>query len=119
MQAARAAQEELYLDLCTVTEYQEITDPDTHLTNWKEVVILKDYPCKLSFETMKETEPDGAAVGISQITKLFISPEVVIRPGSKISVTRGEKVMDYTNSGPPTFDKLHQEIMLTLFKGWA
>ena len=119
MERARTAQERLYLDTCTVTEFQDSTDSTTGLSEWEEVVTLKDQPCKLSFETLKEATTTGSGVAVSQIVKLFISPDVEIKPGSKISVTRDDLTTDYTYSGVPHIDSVHQELVLTLFKGWA
>lgn len=119
MEKAREAQEALYFDTCTVTEYQESFDSETGLSSFGEIVTLQSQPCKLSFETLKEATSTGSSVAVSQVTKLFISPDVTIHPGAKISVTRNNKTIDYACSGEPFIDSIHQEIVLTLFKGWA
>ena len=50
--------------------------------------------------------------------KLFISPDVLIKAGSKIIVTQHGRTTEYSNSGVPAVYPTHQEIMLTLFEGW-
>ena len=53
MQAmARKAQEETYDGKCTVTEFQPIKDPKTKITSEKEVVVLEDEPCRLSYSNV-------------------------------------------------------------------
>ena len=88
------------------------------MTNFQEVTVLEDQPCKLSFETLTSSTGDPVAT-VSQSVKLFISPDVVIKAGSKIIVTQHGRTTEYSNSGVPTVYPTHQEIMLTLFEGWA
>ena len=78
-----------------------------------------DKPCRVSFEDIYvNTETDTEAKKLQKI-KLFIAPELDIKSGSKIVVTRKGRVTSYKNSGEPAIYDTHQEIMLELFKGWA
>lgn len=72
----------------------------------------------VSFETLTSSTGDPVAT-VSQSVKLFISPDVVIKAGSKIIVTQHGRTTEYSNSGVPAVYPTHQEIMLTLFEGWA
>lgn len=117
--AARKAIESTYKGLATISEYKSVTDPVTKLTDKKEVVVLENQPCKLSFETMPPTESSGAVATITQGVKLFLSPDVMIAAGSKITVTQNGVATAYKNSGVPAVYATHQEIMLTLFQRWA
>lgn len=101
----------------TVIEYQKVKD-EWGMTNFQEVTVLEDQPCKLSFETLTSSTGDPVAT-VSQSVKLFISPDVVIKAGSKIIVTQHGRTTEYSNSGVPAVYPTHQEIMLTLFEGWA
>lgn len=83
--AARKALERMYQGRATVIEYQKIKD-EWGMTNFQEVTVLEDQPCKLSFETLTSSTGDPVAT-VSQSVKLFISPDVVIKAGSKIIVT--------------------------------
>lgn len=119
--AHRKALESLWRDRCTVYGYQEVTDPDTHLTDFAEVAILTDEPCKLSFEKLAAASGEPVAA-ISQGVTLFLSPDVTIQAGSKVVVTRPnevERVFTYACSGEPGIFTDHQEIHLTPWKGWA
>lgn len=118
----RKAIEILYEHTCTVIEYQKkVKDPITKITSSKEVIVLEDKPCKLSYSTIKNaTETENASV-LQQVVKLFIAPEIFIKEGSKLVITdtRTNKTQSYKNSGVPAVFFSHQEIVLELFKGWA
>lgn len=118
--AARAAHEALYYrGVCTVVEYQDITDDTTKITRQEEVTVLEDQPCNLSFEKLDSAVQTDTAAAISQGLKLFIAPEVTIKSGSKIIVTQNDITGEYALSGVPAIYPDHQEITLELFKGWA
>lgn len=112
--AARKAIEITYMGLLTVTEYQAVKDPVTHITKNQKVVVLENQPCKLSFETIKTAIQTEAAAVISQAVKLFVSPDVTIKAGSMITVTQNGVTTEYTSSGVPAIYPTHQEIMLEL-----
>lgn len=116
--AQRKALERLWKDRCTVYHRVKVKDPISKLTDSKEMPLLQDQPCKLSFETLTSSNGDPVAT-VSQSVKLFISPDVVIKAGSKIIVTQHGRTTEYSNSGVPAVYPTHQEIMLTLFNGWA
>jgi len=116
---ARKAIEAAYTDRCTVTEHRKAADKKTKLVAWEDAETIKNQPCRLSFKTVKSTQHEGAAEGMVQSVKLFISPGVVIKEGSKITVSREGREFVYASSGVPALYPTHQEIMLELFKGWA
>lgn len=114
----RKAVESLYTGRCTVTEYKEIRDEVSKITKNKEVTVLEDIPCRLSFKNISAADLHyGNAVG--QEVKLFVSPDVDIKDGSKITVTQNGVTADYAKSGEPAVYSSHKEIILELFAGWA
>lgn len=115
---ARKHIERLYLDICTVINYQAVEDPDTHITSMKEVTVYQNVPCKLSHKTIA-TSGNGVAASLSLVSKLIIKPELVIKPGSKIYVARNGKTLTYKSSGEPAKFLNHQEIMLEQWEEWA
>jgi hypothetical protein len=117
--AARKAQESLYDGVCTVTERQKVKDERSKLTGFKDVVVLENQPCKLSFKTLAATSQTESAANITQQTKLFISPDISINAGSTITVTQDGVITDYTCSGVPAVYPTHQEIILELFEDFA
>ncbi len=87
-QSARQAIESTYIGTCTITEYKKVKDLKTKLTQMQEVVVLKDKPCRVSYNTLSTVVSNEVANSVSQKIKLFISPEIQIKPGSKITVTQ-------------------------------
>lgn len=115
----RKAIESLYVGVCTVIERQAVKNPVTHVTTHEEVIVLDNQPCKLSFERTASANQTSTVGVVVQSTKLFIAPEIDIKPGSKIVVTQRGRIETYTRSGQPAFFSSHQEIQLELFKAWA
>lgn len=119
LEKARKAIESTYDGIATVTEHKKETNTDSHLTNYEDEIVLKNQPCRLSFENITTTKQGEQAASVTQVTKLFVSPNVSIKPGSKITVTQSGLTTDYTYSGVPAVYPTHQEIMLDLFERWA
>ena len=110
--------EKLYLDTCNVIERQSIKDPETCQTRLQEVIVHENIPCKLSHKSTNSSG-DGVASGLILSTKLIIQPDLVIRAGSKIEVTRNGVTTAYKNSGEPARHFNHQEVDLKIFEDWA
>lgn len=117
--AARKAQESTYDGVATVVEYQKVKDEESKLVSDQEVVTLEDEPCRLSFSSIVPVAQSKSVASVAQTVKLFISPDVQIKPGSKISVTQCGVTTDYTFSSAPAIYPTHQEIVLDLFEDWA
>ena len=117
--AARKAIEATYFGTLTVTERKKEKDERSKLTKDVEVVVLENQPCKLSFEKLQTAIQSDSAATITQVTKLFVSPDISINAGSKITVSQDNVTTDYTCSGVPAIYPTHQEIILELFKGFA
>lgn len=114
----RKAVEELYTGTCRVTEHQKVKDKSKLIT-YIDQVVLDNQPCRLIFKATDTAGQNETAVSVAQTVKLLISPGIVIRPGSKITVTQNEVTADYTYSGVPAVYLTHQEITLQLFERWA
>lgn len=116
---ARRAIESLYTGICNVIVYDDVTDPETHLTEKDEVVVFENIPCKLSFERVNSNVSSETYSEKGQGVKLFVNPELVVPPGSKIVVEQNNVVNAYKLSGEPAVYASHQEIPLELFERWA
>lgn len=110
----RKAIEMLYRDKCTIVEYQPVKDPITKRTNNKEIVVLENQPCKLAYKNITPTE-QGEVAKLTQTIKLFISPDIEIKAGSKLIINN----KDYVRSGESAIYPNHQEVILELFKDKA
>lgn len=117
--AARKQIELLYRDTCTVYTVEKVKDPITKLTTSHKVVSLENQKCKLSFSSVEKSGEKDNAATIEQVIKLFVSPEVVIKPGSTIEVLHMGEVLVYKSSGQYAKYPTHQEIVLELNEEYA
>lgn len=110
--AERAALEATYEGLCTVTEFQQIKDPETKATKQKEVVMLQDQSCALSQSTLATAQTTDANNRIDYDAKLFISPDATIRAGSRVRVLQDGMDWSFESAGEPFRYPTHQEVKL-------
>lgn len=116
---ARKAIELLYVGTCTITERKKVRK-ENKSTGFEEVVVLKDQPCRQSYRTVTETTPDDSgASAVTQAVVVLLAPEIIVQPGSKLTITQNGNTVEYSNSGEAARYSTHQEIALKLFKGWA
>ncbi|EQF23462.1 putative phage protein [Clostridioides difficile CD160] len=109
----------LYRDKCTIVEYKPIKDPVSKRTNNKEVIVLENQPCKLSYKNITSTA-DGKVAKLEQTIKLFISPDIEIKAGSKLIITNQNNVTkEYIRSGETAIYPNHQEVILELLEDKA
>ncbi|HBE9110424.1 hypothetical protein BER37_001276 [Clostridioides difficile] len=119
MDKTRKAIEMLYRDKCTIVEYQPIKDPITKRTNNEEIVVLENQSCKLSHKNITSTE-QGEVAKLTQTIKLFISPNISVKAGSKLIITNQNNITkEYIRSGEPAIYPNHQEIILELLEDKA
>lgn len=108
--------EKLWIGKCTIYQYQDVTDPITFQTTQQEVPILVDEPCRLSYNREQSTNIQNGAAVVSQSITLFIRPDLIIPPGSVISITQHGYTVKYKGSGQPAIYSKHQEIILELYE---
>jgi hypothetical protein len=113
----RKAIESLYDGLCTIIGNQKVVAEDG-TTEFEEVVVCKDQPCRLSFGSSK-TQAGETATGTMQTITLFLAPEIVVPAGSKITVTQNGRTTEYECSNTPEVYSAHQQISLSLKDRWA
>ena len=116
---ARKAIESLYDGKCTITETQEVENED-HTTSQEDVDVYTDIPCRLSVNTISAaSDSDNGAASVSKVIKLFLSPDVAITSGAKVTVTQCSLSGVYRSASEPAMYHSHQEIILELFKDFA
>ena len=103
----------------TITVREGVLDERTGRTEPVERVTAWSLPCRISFATVKSTEPDEEATRVAQTVMLYIDPDLVIPEGSKITVTQNQVTADYERSGKAAVYTDHQEVPLELWEGWA
>lgn len=118
-EAHRQVIEQLYEDTCTIYEEQEVTDEDTNITSTDTVAMIENQPCKISFENLNSTSDSGNVAEQKIAVKLFLAPEIDVKPGSTIEITHNGETVKYSNSGVAGKFYTHQEINLELAERWA
>ena len=109
----------LWIGRCTIWEYEDVTDPNTHQTSQELVMVVEDEPCRISYSSEAVTNPATGVAEMSQFTVLFIRPNLEIPAGSVIEVTQHGRVTKYGQSGKSTVYTNHQEVRLTLYEDYA
>ena len=106
----------LWIGRCTIYEFQTVTNPYTYQSTQKEVPVVIDEPCRVSYNREQATNiQDGAAV-ISQSITLFIRPDLEVKAGSVIDVTQHGLTTKYKGSSKSALYTNHQEIILELYE---
>lgn len=109
----------LWSGRCTILEYENVTDPNTFQTSQREVIVVEDEPCRISFKSEATTNPSSGVAEMSQFTVLLIRPDLEINSGSIIEVTQNGRTTKYKRSGAPAVYTNHQEIRLALYEEYA
>lgn len=106
----RRAIEKLYEDLATVNRYVKAKKPsgETILTLQP---VHENIPCRISQKALGGNRQTEAQNEIRYETKLFLAPEIEIRQGDAIEVTRGGIARIYI-AGEPFWYPTHQEVAL-------
>lgn len=118
----RAAIERLYEDRATIKRHGKSRKPSGETTLGL-VVIHEDQPCRLSQKQLAVNGQTEAQNDIAYDAKLFISPDLEIRQGDDVVVTRGKNTatgwqpigaaVTYTAGEPFPPYPTHQELNLS------
>ena len=111
--------EQQWTDRATITEYRKTVDPITHESIPSVVDVMTDLPCRISFSTLVTAGINNGVANVSQTIKLFTAPDIDIKEGSIITVTREGHAEKYKRSGVPAWYNSHQEIPLEKYEEYA
>ena len=113
----------LWIGRATIYEYQDVTDPNTFQTKQELVPVVTDEPCRVSFSGARYGEGvvvvAGGVPNTEEKIRLFIRPELNIKPGSVIEVTQRGVTTKYKGSSQTPRYTYHQEITLELYEDHA
>lgn len=115
---ARKELEKMYDSKCDIYENKEIIKKNKS-TGYEEVKVYEKQACRLSYSSKTSANQTDNMSNISLIIKLFISPDIKIKPGSKIIVTNSKGRTEFKSSGMPAIYDTHQEIVLESCKEYA
>ena len=107
----RKALERGYEGVCTITNKQEYEKTNGSI-GFKDVVIVKDQPCRLSFSNSPVAQAGSGIYNASQSIKLFLAPEIEVKAGSIITITQHGVTNTYQCSGLPIKRDSHQSVEL-------
>lgn len=116
--------ERLYTCRCNVYEKEEYVN-EAGITRHREALVLKDIPCRISYSTgmlfnkLNSGKEDKDAVKKPLFVKIFTSPDILIRPGSKIAVTNEKGEHTFWHSGERAEYSSHNEVLVEIFKEWS
>lgn len=114
----RKAIEKMYTDTATITGKREVTASNGATRLEPDAPICIDQPCRISQKSLATNKQTEAQNDIQYETKLFIIPELEIRQGDIIEVTRGIVTRIYEAGEPFPPYPTHQEISIQR-KEWA
>ena len=113
---ARKAVVSRYRGLFDILEKRKVKDEVTKATVLKDIAVLSNQPCRLSYSSSGTANQTDTVSNIEQTIKLFIAPEIKIAPGSKLKITQNGITTGYISSGVPAVYETHQEVCLELEK---
>lgn len=113
----RKIYESTYCDTCNITE--KVKQKIDGVTSFREQVVVSGQECKISFESIPSTSQSDTTASMVQSVKLFLAPEIEVKPGSRIDVTHLGVTTAYKRSGKSAVYHTHQEIMLELWEDKA
>ena len=108
----RQAIESLYIDKCDIIQLVSAKNPVNKRMEQTEQIVARDVPCRLSVKNVVSASDSETATTATQLTKVFIAPELDIPAGSKFRITHYGREFKYESSGYPAIYSGHQEITL-------
>ena len=91
--------QKLWRDTCSIYNFEKVKDPKTKTTEFKEVLVQENIPCRISFQNISSTTETPSIAVTNQVIKLFLSNKVEIKE-------------NYKASGIPAIYSVHQEVIL-------
>ena len=103
--------ESTYFDKCTIKRKEKIKNPNTGVTETKEVIIVEDIKCALSKKDIQTMNVDGiGTLAFSHL--LFLNPNINLQEGDIVEVSSMGKISNYLASKPFYYSS-HSETLLS------
>ena len=80
LKLARSSIESTYDCKCDIIEHKAIKNEINKRTEYQEVIVWEKQPCRISYKTISNTNQTEEVNKVVQIVKLFIAPEIPIKP---------------------------------------
>lgn len=117
--AARAALETMYDGRCTILDWAQQTDAQTHIVRRAAAVTAENVPCRLSFGTPRPAQTDALGAALAQTATLFTAPEHAPKEGARVEITHRGRRAVYGACGPAAVYPTHAETPVALEQPWA
>ena len=104
--------ESTYFDRCTIKRKEKIKNPNTGVTETKEIIIAEDVKCALSTHNNDNAILVDGVGKVVQIHKLFLNPNINLQEGDTVEVTSMGKISVYLASKPFYYSS-HSETLLS------
>ena len=103
--------ESTYFDKCTIKRKEKIKNPNTGVTETKEIIIAEDVKCALSKKDIQTMNSDGiGTLAFSHL--LFLNPNINLQEGDIVEVSGMGKISIYLASKPFYYSS-HSETLLS------
>lgn len=76
---ARQVIQKMYDCKCNIVEHQAIKNNINKRTEYQEIIVLENQPCRISYKTITNTNETENESNVTQIVKLFLAPEIQIK----------------------------------------
>ena len=104
--------ESTYFDRCTIKRKEKIKNPDTGVTETKEVIITEDAKCALSTHNSDNAMLVDGVGKVMQIHKLFLNPNINLQEGDTVEVSSMGKISVYLASKSFYYSS-HMEVIIS------
>lgn len=102
--------EKTYEAICTIKNMESVkVDGET---TTQETIVVENQPCALSHSSNAHAKQGSVHAEVKQTVKLFLAPEIEVKPGSKVVVVQHGRTYNLEASGLPAIYSTHQEINL-------
>ena len=103
--------ESTYFDKCTIKRKEKIKNPNTGVTETKEVIIVENAKCALSKKDIQTMNVEGIGnLAFSHL--LFLNPNINLQEGDTVEVASMGKISIYLASKPFYYSS-HSETLLS------
>lgn len=105
----------LFYDLCDVIELEEFKN-DFGISDFKELIVLKNIPCRLCYDNVSSAVKGKASDYVTQTVTLLVGTDVFIKDGSFVRVykNKGKTFVTYQKTGEAAVYDGHKEIKMIL-----
>ena len=71
--------QKLWRDTCSIYNFEKVKDPKTKATEFKEILVQENIPCRISFQNISSTSETPSIAITSQVYKIILSNKVEIK----------------------------------------